>query len=244
MSTINLFKFRSLATPNEYCRAKQILESGEFWHAKFWQMNDPMEGVYSIPTAHRKLFPTDQIFNGKSSRIICSFSGHDGFADPSMWGYYANGFRGCAIETQVDSNSVSEVQYCDDVRSLQLGDHEQPIDISIEQILTTKLDRWRREDEYRSILDEKRPRLHAVGQVIRVHFGMPYWHTAQQRVIEMKSKELADYYTYCTHLAEIALENDIECRVAAIDGNTVYSEEWDGLLQRPAAPRTRGARRR
>ena len=41
-----LYKFRTLGSNDDLKRIKDIIENGEFWCSKFYEMNDPMEGVY------------------------------------------------------------------------------------------------------------------------------------------------------------------------------------------------------
>ena len=45
---LKLYKFRSLGEPNSVNRVVGILRTKKFWCSKFWDMNDPMEGVFNI----------------------------------------------------------------------------------------------------------------------------------------------------------------------------------------------------
>ena len=137
MGKIKLYKFRELTTCQHFYRTIDILEKNEFYCSKFYEMNDPMEGVY-ISTDQSKI---DEIFNEKDSKRICSFSNKKGFENLAMWGYYTNGFKGIAIEIEVNDEDVKEVKYRCNI----------PITNDIEEILTTKLKCWEHESEYRFI---------------------------------------------------------------------------------------------
>lgn len=67
-----------------------------------------------------------------------------------MWGYYANGFKGIAIEIEVDCkrSGIRKVSYAREVAKITNGDDAAD---AVERILTTKLSCWRHEFEYRYI---------------------------------------------------------------------------------------------
>lgn len=100
---MKLYKFRPLANQTDFDRAKAILETGCFWCSKFFDLNDPMEGVYK---------GIKNYFAEKDRYKICSFSGKKAFRDPVMWAYYANGFKGMAIETAIcNETKVKAMEY-------------------------------------------------------------------------------------------------------------------------------------
>jgi|GEM_PF-5983772 hypothetical protein len=43
---MKLYKFRPLGSCLDLERAQEILAQGKFWCSPFWELNDPMEGVY------------------------------------------------------------------------------------------------------------------------------------------------------------------------------------------------------
>lgn len=55
---------------------RKILETGEFWCSRFWELNDPMEGVYLFDDG---MLTSESIFSEKSSHALCSFSGKRAF---------------------------------------------------------------------------------------------------------------------------------------------------------------------
>ena len=109
---IKLYKFRSLRTCEDLQRLKEILDTGKFWCSKFSEMNDAMEGVYYA--THENII--EQIYNEKNRYKICSFSGKLAFENPCMWGYYAGGFQGVAIEIEIDSSGIYKVDYEKDLK--------------------------------------------------------------------------------------------------------------------------------
>jgi hypothetical protein len=51
------------------------------------------------------------ILGAKAHYKICSFSDEKAFSNPIMWGYYANGFRGVAVEIEVCGEEVNKIKY-------------------------------------------------------------------------------------------------------------------------------------
>ena len=149
---IKLYKFRPLANQDDFARAKAILETGHFWCSKFSELNDPMEGVFYGPAN-----VIHDIYIKKCRYRICSFSGEktiddsfeNPFENPSMWGYYANGFKGMVIEIAVDKEKVRKIKYDDKIANLKnLTDGDK-----IETILRTKTTAWEHEVEHRFLID-------------------------------------------------------------------------------------------
>ncbi|MFA6756860.1 MAG: hypothetical protein WCR62_03875, partial [Sulfurospirillaceae bacterium] len=90
-----VYKLMSLSSEKDLCRIIEIICTNKFHCSTFSEMNDPMEGVYTYE--HKHLVEPD-LPATKNKYKICSFSGLKGFENPAMWGYYANGFKGIAIE--------------------------------------------------------------------------------------------------------------------------------------------------
>lgn len=45
---MKIYKFRPLTEELDYWRLKNILETKKFWCSNFWELNDPMEEIFSI----------------------------------------------------------------------------------------------------------------------------------------------------------------------------------------------------
>ena len=187
MGKIKLYKFRELTTCQHFYRTIDILEKNEFYCPKFYEMNDPMEGVY-ISTDQSKI---DEIFNEKDSKRICSFSNKKGFENLAMWGYYTNGFKGIAIEIEVNDEDVKEVKYRCNI----------PITNDIEEILTTKLKCWEHESEYRFISNND-IKNQKIGEITKVYFGLPYENLINSKNIVSKNSIIQDYKKYKDKLKE------------------------------------------
>jgi hypothetical protein len=87
-----------------------------------------------------------------------------------MRGYYANGFKGMAIEIEVQEADVRRMRYTDDVVG---PDATQPTDVQVDAILCNKLKPWKHEDEYRFITDADE-NLQPIGRITAVVIGTPY----------------------------------------------------------------------
>src|SRR5687768_703238 len=99
---MKIYKFRAIDSCESFERASQILKTGQFWCSRFWDMNDPMEGIYRLNESSTA-GDIENTFEHKASQVICCFSGEEALKNAAMWGYYANGFKGVAIEIDVDT---------------------------------------------------------------------------------------------------------------------------------------------
>jgi hypothetical protein len=210
-SKVKLYKFRPLANDTDFDRAKAILETKHFWCSQFTELNDPMEGVFYI----RK--ENDHItYIRKNEYRLCSFSGSEAFKNPAMWGYYANGFKGVAIEIEVDKSNVKKIGYVKN----STNDNE------IENILTSKLTPWEHEAEYR-FLKESENNFHKIGEITGVYFGNPYGNVVNRGEIETKSKSLSKYKELKEELIKVAEGNGIKVCHVKIEGCKVKEARSD-----------------
>ena len=158
---MKVYKFRQLIGGTDFCRLKEIIETRKFKCSKFQDLNDPMEGVFSILIKSENINYNkkiqkiiDAVYSKKMKHKICSFSGEEGFKNPSMWGYYAGGFKGVAIEVEVSQNKLKEVKCKDkdfwidnEKISIDTEDNILVDDIYVEEILTVKKRAWENENE-------------------------------------------------------------------------------------------------
>jgi len=180
---IKLYKFRPLKSEIDLCRVEKIIKTGEFHCSKFFELNDPMEGVFAGSIRNEGF---SELLKTKEGYKICSFSGVNGLDNPLLWGYYANGFKGVAIEIEVEeSKNIHQVSY----------EEEFPIitnETSAIDILTRKKIDWKHEDEFRFLIesdDEK----HKIGKITKVYFGNPYGNLANSGDIIESSGNLEKY---------------------------------------------------
>lgn len=192
---MRLYKFRQLTSCKDLERIIEILETNKFHCAKFSEMNDPMEGVY-IATIPSKI---SEILNEKNKKRICSFSSEDGFENFAMWGYYANGFKGIAIEIEVDESIVKKVKYEDEIPETE----------NVEEILTTKLKYWQHEAEYRFITEDNEDKC-GIGKITKIYFGSPYENLTNSDKIIQESKQILEYKKYKEKLENFLKERRIE----------------------------------
>jgi hypothetical protein len=189
---MKIYKFRSLVDKTDFCRLKEILETRKFHCSKFPDLNDPMEGVY-VSNYPKEII--DLIFEIKMGYKICSFSHEKAFSNPLLWGYYANGFRGVAVEVDVGTEEVREIKYEPELPRIEGLVNEE----NAKRILTTKLCPWSHEYEYR-FLTKNNGDKHEIGDITAVYFGDPYGITINKKEIITCSKKTRDYYS---------LKNDI-----------------------------------
>lgn len=189
MNHQSFIKFRSLSNDFDLERASNIIKTGTFWCSKLWNLNDPMEGIYKIERTSKNFIKN--VFNEKNKYVICSFSHPDALKCPLLWGYYANGFKGIAIEVNFNEilNSVHNINYVPFVKAV---DYNEDYFDTIE-IITTKLDYWEHEKEYRYIKESEKAGPQQIGQITKVYFGTPYKGITNKKDITEKSETLREY---------------------------------------------------
>lgn len=219
---MKLYKLRGLGTCEDVRRAKEILETGNFWFARFYELNDPMEGVFKVAEEEGPDELVAQLFAEKSQYGICSFSRQEGFEMPEMWGYYANGFKGMAVEVEVPEGlDLRKVQYDD---NLLIPRH--PKDIAeILPLLSTKSTAWDREHEYRVLRKFGLGEQHA-GKILAVHFGDPYGGLVNSTEILKANRSLQEYLLVRDCLKAVAKRRGILTSRVAVRGRKVVSENW------------------
>jgi len=206
---MKIYKFRPLVTQEDFNRAKNILETGHFWCSKFSELNDPTEGSFHAKT--KRLI--DTALEHKKRYKICSFSGEKAFSEPIMWGYYANGFRGIAIEVECYEEEVQEIKYEKDIKTIK-----NYLDISndVEKILISKLTSWEHENEFR-FLKPSNNNFHKIGDITAVYFGNPYGNAVNNEEICNNSQHLPDYKNLKNKLNKLAEGLKIDCHNVKIE---------------------------
>lgn len=215
---MKLYKFRPLSSQLDLDRAKQILETGHFWCSRFSELNDPMEGAFTTLENANVVQIIDSIYGEKNKFKICSFSGSKGFENPSMWGYYANGFKGMGIEIEVEQEkSIEKVDYSEQIGHLNVSTNN----ISIRELLKTKLLSWKHEDEFRFLIRTE-SNYHEIGKITAAYFGAPYNSFDNSEEIINKSEILKDYEKRINQLKKIAIGKGIRAfSVEVIDNKVV-----------------------
>lgn len=115
-------------------------------------LNDPFE-LWCVAQENRRLrIPLRGFKNEMSKRfgIIC-FSKH--WNNPLLWSHYADKHRGICMGFEIEKRGLKAINYVRDRPNLDLP----PTLESIEQLLYTKCDDWRYEEEWRNWfrLDER-----------------------------------------------------------------------------------------
>ena len=204
---MKIYKFRPLRNEDDLCRIKQILETGNLWCSPFFDLNDPMEGIFR---SYEHI--VDEIFSQKCKFKICSFSGKKAFENPIMWGYYANGFKGVAIEVEVKDGDVKVIDYQKKISEPASASEE-----NVRKILCRKLDVWGHEDEYRFLTKEGSDQLCKIGKVTKVFLGKPFNHAHNMNSINGESKNLQKYENLANELVRFSIEKEIPHSEVIID---------------------------
>lgn len=211
------FKFRSLENLD---RVLGMIRSGDVWCAKWQDLNDPMEGLYFYDSGDDRLRErqiTRAIRTGKQRRFVCALSAR--WDKTALWAYYADDFRGVALEYDLqglmERNQVivDMVQYRSANQAFDIFQSEDAQALA-DQILLTKIDDWRHEEEIR-ILSSRPERLRIPGGVRSLTLG----HRMPHDVKELMA-------IYCAR-------RDVACYEMKIGPAGLEREEVDnGLFQR------------
>jgi len=197
---MKVYKFRKLNTEQDYCRLREIIETGKFWCSSFWDLNDPMEGIFNItPDLAKEI---SKIYGEKGQYKICSFSGKKGFKKPTMWGYYAGGFKGVAIEVEYDA--FKQINY-DNKETLF---DNKDIEKTVEDILLNKKKVWKDEDEYR-FLEKSKENSIKIGKITAIYFGCPYDNLENSEQIQKNRQTFIKYKEFKENIIKIAKRKKI-----------------------------------
>jgi hypothetical protein len=143
------YKFRG---PEQIEFALDMLFKNRLYCADWSSLNDPMEGAFvhgkhqSDKTDYSRILT--EIEDHKSELRVCSLS--TTFDCHLLWGHYANGFRGLAIEVDLpdDAPEVVQVQYGDVFGYVRLSEDIRP-EIEARAVLSSKYVDWSYEQEVR-----------------------------------------------------------------------------------------------
>ena len=205
---MKIYKLRALTNCDELNRIKEIINTNKFWCSKFHEMNDPMEGVYH--TSRVDLI--EKIYDEKQSYKICSFSAKKGFENPAMWGYYASGFRGVAIEIEAEDD-IFEVKYRTKLNK----------SMNAKEILTMKFRAWKHEAEYR-FLKQNIENLEQIGNITKVYIGSPYNNINNESNVLRNNQVLQKYRILKAELEEFLQNKNIEFAEVCVDDNRVVEK--------------------
>lgn len=205
---MKLYKLRSLISSDELSRVKNIINTNKFWCSRFHEMNDPMEGVYHTS----RIDLIEKIYDEKESYKICSFSAEKGFRNPAMWGYYAGGFRGIAIELEINDNEVEKVSYISKLTKKK--------NVDVLKVLTSKLTVWKHEAEYR-YLKQTSENLNKIGEITKIYIGSPYNNINNESNVLSSNPALQKYRDLKAELEEFLRDKNIPFVEVCVNGNKV-----------------------
>ena len=232
MEATKVYKFRPLGSNQDFERAETILRDKVFYCSRYTEMNDPMEGVYEILKKYKDKIK--HIFEDKYRLKICSFSGEEAFGEIPLWGYYANGFKGFAIEVKVNSTKITDrpdewwepVDYVKKIQELKVKDSN-GFDSDALSLLRTKLKCWEHESEYRFLMKTD-TNFQKIGKITALYFGDPHRNTINRDTIEQYSKSFKDYLQRQKDLLKIAKDEKIPCYwVKIVNGHVQSGDEID-----------------
>ena len=149
LTIMKVYKYRSL---RNFDFVADIICNRRFYAAPFFELNDPMEGLFEYPADTKKEYIA-AIVKGKRKLRICSFSKDPN--NPLLWAHYADGFRGVCIEVDLQSLQredckIVPVKY-PPTRSRFSNDAKELVDRMPEKFLSRKSTAWEYEKEVRTL---------------------------------------------------------------------------------------------
>lgn len=185
---MKLYKFRTLANPDDLERIKDIITNG-FYCCNFLNFNDMNEGIFSINSENINI-----ILSQKEQYKICSFSKEKALGSQLMWGHYANTGMGIVIEVEVDN--------CKNIKEVVYGDNYDDLNF-VEDILTYKSKEWSYEEECRYISKSCCDRA-LKENITTIYFGTPYEQLENYKSIKKQHKKLKEYLELKKNLKDYA----------------------------------------
>jgi hypothetical protein len=176
-----------------------------------------MEGVYYFMNYdENKEDLIEKIFNEKEGYKICSFSHEKAFSNPILWGYYANGFRGVAVEVDVGKEEVREIKYEPELPRIEGGNYKK----NAIKILTSKLRPWSHECEYRFMIKSLNNK-HKIGNITALYFGDPYERAHNRNNIVENSNNIRRYLEFKNGILKITRKKKLRVYSVTIQNNKV-----------------------
>lgn len=154
-------------------RITKLVKDSVFHFSKFFDLNDPMEGIFRNPRYKKEYSDNilDILGNEKEKYNICSFSSVEAKNEILMWSHYANGFKGIRIEITIDTKqSMLEFYKISYLPPKKFFNYNF---IDARNILIRKLMQWEYEHEIRCMtkLDGD---AFKIGSISEIAFGRPY----------------------------------------------------------------------
>jgi hypothetical protein len=189
---LKVYKYLS---PEKPTRIEQILTSKRFYFCKWSELNDPMEGYFKYqPHAH---LPREiqEIVEDKRRQGICCFS--LSCSEILLWTHYAGNHKGICIEVEVDfrdSDSVclEVIKYASSIPSIWKETDQKRL---VRDILSTKIDIWKYEQEVRAFC-EGSDTFHIVGKITGIFLGL----RTDDSIRDLVSRSRGDAHISCASL--------------------------------------------
>ena len=164
-------KIYKYISSDKQARIKEILSDGLFHFSGWRHLNDPMEGYFRYYDADHTPVELQRIVNEKDTKGVCCFSlTHD---EILLWTHYANNHKGICFEIDADIErspdvTLEVIKYRTNIPWLKQDNNRL---LSATEILSTKIAKWKYEQEIRAFCTGKNQRL-KVGSISRVIFGI------------------------------------------------------------------------
>ena len=186
---MKLFKYKSLS-PFEY--VSDILFNSRFYAAKFFELNDPMEGRFDHDPETKREFLL-QVIAGKKRLNICSFSKDMG--NLLLWAHYADSFRGICIEIEAEDTPDSKVVQVNYSPFSVYVSNESASDLDgiPEIILRNKNEAWEYEEEVRIL--SKNQSIEEGVKINAIYLGLRTSPVMKDTIVQLVSDRIPVFET-------------------------------------------------
>lgn len=199
---VRILKFRGLGDDAAVARATDSIEEGTGWYSNFWALNDPMEGMLRVGGTHVGGVDFGPLLEQKQEIGIFSAAAADAIYEPLMWGHYAAGFKGVALEYEVEAEKCYKVEYVHDLPTTLGPNHTQ------HGHFLSKGHAWRYEQEVR-LFEESADVLRRVGNVVRVVICDPIGDCKNRADMVARIPSLLDYYRRLAQLHQVLCASEV-----------------------------------
>jgi len=192
---MKLYKYRSF---QEFDFVADILREQRFHTSSFFDLNDPMEGLFEYPRGTKQKY-IEAIVKGKRKLRICSFSKDR--KNVLLWAHYADGFKGICIEVdlrepQLDSYEIATVEYSPQL--FFFSNNARHLVNEMPRIILRKKNKvWKYEKEVRTLSKEEY--IHNGVSIKKVLLGLRTPDNLKENIFRITPQHIPIFETYISN---------------------------------------------
>lgn len=199
---MKLYKYRSL---RKFDFVSDILCKQRFHASSFFDLNDPMEGLFEYPESTKQEY-IDAIVEGKRKLRICAFS--KDCKHILLWAHYADGFKGICIEVDLREPQLEDMEGYEIVtveyssqRVFFSNNARHIVDEMPRIILSKKSSVWKYEEEIRTLSRDEY--IHDSVSIKSVLLGLRTPEILKEAIFRITPPDIPIFETYISNSNKI-----------------------------------------